>query len=130
MAAARPRTWLFDAGERPRADHLRALCVGEHQRGTRAGTHLAADTLAQHYSLRTRDWLRRLGAAFALLPWALFVFVSGKSFVVPSLMEMEAFPETNNPGYFLVKSGLWLMAITIIAQALLDIFRPFRTDDV
>ena len=58
------------------------------------------------------------------------MFVSGKSFVVPSLMEMEAFPETNNPGYFLVKSGLWLMAITIIAQALLDIFRPFRTDDV
>jgi TRAP-type mannitol/chloroaromatic compound transport system permease small subunit len=97
---------------------------------TRAGTHLAADALAQRYSLRTRDWVKRLGAGLGLLPWALFVLVAGKSFVVPSLLELEAFPETGNPGYFLIKCGLWLMAITIIAQAILDIFRPLPVDDV
>ena len=97
---------------------------------TRAGTHLAADTLAQHYSLRTRGWMKRLGAGLAVLPWALFVFVSARSFVVPSVLELESFPETNNPGYFLIKSALWLMAITIIAQSLVDVFRPLRRDDV
>jgi TRAP-type mannitol/chloroaromatic compound transport system permease small subunit len=97
---------------------------------TRAGTHLAADALAQRYSHRIRDWLKRLGAGLGLLPWALFVLVAGKSFVVPSVLELEAFSETGNPGYFLIKCGLWLMAITIIAQAILDIFRPLPVDDV
>src|SRR5882724_10579917 len=45
---------------------------------TRAGTHLAADLLAQKYSARTRRRLRRVGAAVGLLPWALFVLVAGK----------------------------------------------------
>lgn len=97
---------------------------------TRAGTHLAADALAQRYTARTRDWLKRLGAGLGLLPWALFVLIAGKTFVVPSLLELESFPETDNPGYFLIKCGLWLMAITIIAQAVVDIFRPLSADDV
>jgi len=97
---------------------------------TRAGTHLAADTIAQYYSARTRGWLWRLGAAFALLPWAFFVFIASKIFVVPSVLELESFAETDNPGYFLIKCGLWLMAITIIAQAIVDIIRPLPADDV
>ena len=97
---------------------------------TRAGTHLAADALAQHYTARTREWLKRLGAGLGLLPWALFVLIAGKTFVVPSLLELESFPKTDNPGYFLIKCGLWLMAITIIAQAVVDIFRPLPADDV
>ncbi len=42
---------------------------------TRAGTHLAADTLAQRYSARTRHWLKRIGTAVSVLPWALFVVI-------------------------------------------------------
>src|SRR5258708_5560870 len=49
---------------------------------TRAGTHLAADTLAQHYSARTRHRIKQLGSAFALLPWALFVVFASKPFVM------------------------------------------------
>ena len=97
---------------------------------TRAGAHLAADVLAQHYTARTRGWLRRLGAGFGLLPWALFIIIAGKIFVVPSALQLESFAETDNPGYFLIKCGLWLMAITIIAQAVVDIFRPLPADDV
>jgi len=97
---------------------------------TQAGTHLAADAVAQHYTARTRDWLKRLGSGLGLLPWALFVLIAGKTYVVPSLLELESFPETDNPGYFLIKCGLWLMAITIIAQAVVDIFRPLPADDV
>ena len=97
---------------------------------TRAGTHLAADAVAQHYTARTRDLLKRLGSGLGLLPWALFVLIAGKTFVVPSLLELESFPKTDSPGYFLIKCGLWLMAITIIAQAVVDIFRPLPADDV
>ena len=56
---------------------------------TRAGTHLAADTLAQRYSPRTHSRLRKGIAAVGLIPWALFVFISGKSFVVPSVLELN-----------------------------------------
>lgn len=97
---------------------------------TRAGTHLAADTLAQRYSARTRSWLKRIGSAVSVLPWALFIVVASKSFVVPSVLELESFSETSNPGYFLIKCALWLMAFMVIAQAVLDILRPFPADDV
>jgi TRAP-type mannitol/chloroaromatic compound transport system permease small subunit len=96
---------------------------------TRSGTHLAADTLAQSYRPRTRAWIKRLGGGFALLPWAVFVFVAGKAFVVPSVLEGESFPETNNPGYFIIKCCLWSMAATMIAQAVVDIARPIPRDD-
>jgi TRAP-type mannitol/chloroaromatic compound transport system permease small subunit len=97
---------------------------------TRAGAHLAADTLVQRYSARTRFWIMRIGTAVSVLPWALFVFFASKIFVVPSVLELESFSETSNPGYFLIKCALWLMAITIIAQAVVDIFRPLPADDV
>jgi TRAP-type mannitol/chloroaromatic compound transport system permease small subunit len=97
---------------------------------TRAGTHLAADTLAQRYSASTRHWLKRIGIAVGVLPWAIFVVFAGTSFVVPSALELESFSETGNPGYFLIKCALWLMASMVIAQAALDILRPYPADDV
>lgn len=96
---------------------------------TRAGTHLAADTLAQRYSARTRALLKRIGAAFALVPWALFVLIAGKSFVVPATLGLEDFPDTNNPGYFIIKVALWVLAILMLAQAVLDVFRSGHNGD-
>ena len=34
-----------------------------------------------------------------------------------------------NPGYFLIKIALWVMALAIIGQALVDIFRPLKADE-
>ena len=96
---------------------------------TRAGTHLAADTLAQRYSARTRHRLKQLGAALGLLPWALFVLFASKGIVLSSVLGLESFQDTNNPGYFIIKAALWLMAVVIIAQAAVDIFRPKPADD-
>jgi TRAP-type mannitol/chloroaromatic compound transport system permease small subunit len=95
---------------------------------TRARTHLAADILARRYSPRTRQRLNRLGSAFGLLPWALFVLIAGKSTIISALRGLEAFQDSGNPGYFLVKLALWVMAILIFGQALLDIFRPQAAD--
>jgi TRAP-type mannitol/chloroaromatic compound transport system permease small subunit len=97
---------------------------------TRAGTHLAADTLAQRYSARTRRWIKRIGTAVSVLPWALFVVFAGASFVIPSVLERESFADTDNPGYFIIKAALWIMAIVIIAQSAVDVFRPSPADDV
>ena len=95
---------------------------------TRAGTHLTADTLAQRYSARTRHRLRQIGAGFALLPWALFMLFASKSIVVSSALGLESFPDSGNPGYFIIKATLWVMVILIIAQSVIEIFRPQPAD--
>ena len=91
---------------------------------TRARTHLAADLLAQRYPLRIRRRLNQLGSALGLLPWAVFVLVASKSTVISSLHDREAFQDSGNPGYFLIKLALWVMAILILCQSLVDILRP------
>jgi TRAP-type mannitol/chloroaromatic compound transport system permease small subunit len=96
---------------------------------TRAGTHLAADLLAQRYSARTRQRLNRAGAAIGLLPWALFVLIAGKNIVVQSVQHLESFQDSGNPGYFLIKVALWIMAAAILGQSLVDILRPLQADD-
>jgi TRAP-type mannitol/chloroaromatic compound transport system permease small subunit len=96
---------------------------------TRARTHLAADLLASLYPPRVRRRLNQLGSALGLLPWALFVLIASKSTVISSLHDREAFQDSGNPGYFLIKLALWVMAILILGQSLLDILRPRAVDE-
>jgi TRAP-type mannitol/chloroaromatic compound transport system permease small subunit len=96
---------------------------------TRAGTHLAADLLARRYSARARRRLHQAGSAIGLLPWALFVLIAGKTTVVSSIHDLESFQDSGNPGYFLVKLAVWVMAALILGQSLVDIFRPLAADD-
>jgi TRAP-type mannitol/chloroaromatic compound transport system permease small subunit len=96
---------------------------------TRAGTHLAADALAQRFSARRRNQLARLGAALGLAPWALFVLYSSKNVVVSSIAALEAFPDTSNPGYFIIKAALWVLALLMLAQAVVEVSRPARMGD-
>ena len=97
---------------------------------TRAGTHLAADALAQRYSPRLRQRIRQAGALVGLVPWALFILWSSRAAVWSSLSLFERFPDTANPGYFLIKLALWLMAALILIQAVVDVARPMPEDDV
>jgi TRAP-type mannitol/chloroaromatic compound transport system permease small subunit len=89
---------------------------------TRAHTHLATDVIARGYSERARDMLARAGALIGMLPWALFVLIAGKNIVISSVLGREAFPDTANPGYFIVKIALWLLAGLMFIQALLEVF--------
>jgi TRAP-type mannitol/chloroaromatic compound transport system permease small subunit len=91
---------------------------------TRAGTHLAADALARSYPMRVRILIVRLGALFGLLPWAVFILFAGRRIVLWSVEQLELFPDTYNPGYFLIKCAMALLALLVIAQAILDIARP------
>ena len=91
---------------------------------TRAHTHLAADALARHYNDKARDWLWRFGVLIGLVPWALFVATAGAKLVIPSLLAREAFADTYNPGYFIIKLALWVLAGLILLQSIIDILRP------
>jgi TRAP-type mannitol/chloroaromatic compound transport system permease small subunit len=93
---------------------------------TRAGTHLTADALAQRFSARRRSQLARLGAVLGLVPWSLFVLFSSKATVVASIAARETFPDTYNPGYFIIKAALWVLALLMLAQAVIEVFRPAR----
>jgi TRAP-type mannitol/chloroaromatic compound transport system permease small subunit len=96
---------------------------------TRAGTHLAVDLLARRYSPRTRRRLARLGAALGLLPWALFVLLASRTAVVSSVRGLESFQDSGNPGYFLIKIALWVMAVVILGQSLVDLLQPRKGND-
>ncbi len=114
------------AGSRPANDVAQwvfALYVAAALRSaTRHRTHLAADTWAARYTPRVRTAIERFGHAFAVLPFALFVLVSGAPMVWNSLRGFESFPDTFNPGYFIVKSAAWLLALLMALQAVAQLF--------
>jgi len=93
---------------------------------TRSKTHLAADTISRNYSQTTRDRLERAGALFGLIPWAIIVLVTSWSLVRQSTLLLERFPDTANPGYFIIKLALLLLAGLLLIQGLLEVSRPVR----
>ncbi|WP_414476161.1 TRAP transporter small permease subunit [Microvirga sp. M2] len=88
---------------------------------TRARVHLAADAHARHYRPETRQRIARMGAALVLVPWAILILVAGWPMVWASLAGLEAFPETGNPGYFLIKLAVLLLAGLVLLQAVVTI---------
>ena len=117
------RLWSRDANDL--GQWLFALYVAmAFTAATRAHTHLAADALARHYSERARALLARLGALVGLVPWALFVIIGGANLVISSVRSLEAFADTYNPGYFIIKLALWLLGGLVLLQAIVDIARP------
>jgi TRAP-type mannitol/chloroaromatic compound transport system permease small subunit len=91
---------------------------------TRAKAHLAADTLSRYYPPQWRKRLSRLGIVLGLLPWAIFVLVTSRNIVLSSLLSLEQFPDTYNPGYYLIKVALWLLALLVLIEGVIDLTRP------
>jgi TRAP-type mannitol/chloroaromatic compound transport system permease small subunit len=88
---------------------------------TRSKAHLAADTMARNYSAATRQWLARAGARFGLIPWSVIVLITSWSLVRDSMLLLERFPDTGNPGYFIIKLALLLMALLVLIEGLLEL---------
>ena len=91
---------------------------------TRERAHLAADTFARRYRPSTRAVIDRFGALVCVAPWALFILVGGGPTIWQSVRQLEGFPDTFNPGYFIVKASAWILALLALLQALLDATRP------
>jgi TRAP-type C4-dicarboxylate transport system permease small subunit len=96
---------------------------------TRAGTHLATDAVARRYRPATRRLLAHAGNLLALAPWALCILVTATPAILRSLGQLERFPETGNPGYFVVKLALWMLALGVLATIFVDLIKPHAKDE-
>ena len=127
LCAQWPLRDVVGAGSRPANDTAQwvfALYVALAMRhATRAHGHLAADTLTQHYAPATRARIARW-EPLCVLPWAVFVLVSGWAPTWQSLRGLEAFPDTYSPLYFVIKLSAWLLALLMALQAVADLVAP------
>lgn len=89
------------------------------------GAHLVARPDLTPVPGHSPRW-RLLGEPLCILPWASFVIGSAVPGTWRSLASWERFPETDNPGYFIIKLALELMALLMALQAASDIVRTVR----
>jgi TRAP-type C4-dicarboxylate transport system permease small subunit len=88
---------------------------------TRERTHLAVDAVARGYPARARARLERIAAAVVLVPWSLFIIATSALPAWQSLLQLERFADTLNPGYFVLRAAVLAMAAMVLAQAIADI---------
>ena len=93
---------------------------------TRAGIHLTPGGIAGSYSERVRLRLELCLQVAVLAPWAALVIVAAWPTMRASLFALERFPETGNPGYFVVKLAAVLLAGTVLLQAVVAASRAAR----
>jgi TRAP-type C4-dicarboxylate transport system permease small subunit len=94
---------------------------------TRQGMHLTPNAIAQHYPAAWRRRLLRWAQALVVMPWSLFVLWTATPLTWHAVAQLEAFPDTLNPGYFLLKCGVWLLAALMLMQAALTLWEPPTT---
>jgi TRAP-type mannitol/chloroaromatic compound transport system permease small subunit len=90
----------------------------------RRRTHIAADAFAHRFSARTRARLARAGALLVLIPWCTFVLYAAAPLIWNAVRHAEAFGETLNPGYFVIKIAVAILAVLVLLEALLEIAQP------
>ena len=54
------------------------------------------------------------------------MLVTSWSLVRDSTLLLEHFPDTGNPGYFIIKIALLLMALLVLIEGLLELMPPVR----
>jgi hypothetical protein len=90
------------------------------------GAHLVARPDLAETGAGRAARMRRVGAPLCVLPWALFIVISPAQQVAHSVANLELFPDTFNPGYFMIKLALVLLGLLIAVQAVLDLRRALR----
>jgi TRAP-type C4-dicarboxylate transport system permease small subunit len=94
---------------------------------TRERAHLAVDAIAHGYPPRLKAAIGRWGTFACVAPWALFMTWTVGPTAWRSLLQLEKFAETFNPGYFIIKLAAVLLAVLALLQALLDVLRAPRS---
>ena len=77
--------------------------------------------LAAHPEALGRARWRRIGAALAPLAWCAWVLVTAAVPSWNSLRQAESFPDSFNPGYFVIKIALLIMAALLAWQCLREL---------
>lgn len=92
---------------------------------TRQRTHLAAHVPPRLGEHGRRLLLLALPGGITLL-WGLYVLWSSAATVWQSLRGAERFAETLDPGYFLIRLGVWVMAALVVVQGVVMIAEALR----
>jgi hypothetical protein len=85
------------------------------------GVHLAARH-APDEQTHPSPW-RRWAVFACTAPWAVFVLWTTAPTVWQSTMQLEKFGETLNPGYFIIRIALWLLALLVLAHGVMSVLR-------
>ncbi len=91
-----------------------------------AGTHLSAHVGTEHEATGAAPW-RRWALAACVLPWTIFMVWASAPQVWASVVNMERFNETSNPGFFLIKCAGLLLVVLVAMQTLLQLRSPVST---
>jgi TRAP-type C4-dicarboxylate transport system permease small subunit len=91
---------------------------------TRRRSHLAVDAFAHAIAPRWRERISRAAALAVLAPWSAMLLASGAGSAWQSLLALEGFPETMNPGYFAIRGAGMILAALVLAQAIVDLCAP------
>lgn len=88
---------------------------------SRARVHLAS-LRPDHLTTQRPRW-----QAWALLactaPWAVFMLWAGWPVVAASVLSLEHFGETLNPGYFIVKLAMVLLLVLVLLDGILQLLQ-------
>ena len=75
-----------------------------------ANAHLAASHQPSSPGDRRARW-KRYALLLCIAPWALLIVWTSSAQVWESVVHLERFSETGNPGFFIIKFAGWLMAL-------------------
>ena len=120
--------WSHQANDA--AQWLFALYVAFALReATRRRAHLACGLPGAGRASPWRARIDRYGESLLVLPWGVFVLAVGAAPTWRSVAGLEAFPDTYDPLYFVVRVAAWLLALGLVVQALLSLLGPAPGED-
>lgn len=94
-----------------------AITAASHANAHLAAGHQTSSDVAS--APRWKRWVLLL----CIAPWALLIVWTSSAQVWESIMRLERFSETGNPGLFLVKLASWVMALLALAYSALSVVR-------
>ena len=87
-----------------------------------ANVHISAGHHPPSAQFGTPRW-KRYALLLCVAPWALLILWTSSAQVLESILSLEHFSETGNPGYFVIKFSCWLMAILALSYCVLAAVR-------
>ena len=89
--------------------------------------HVRVDIFYSRFSAKTRAWIDLLGSLFLLLPVMIFVAWISWEYVSDSWAVLEGSREAGGlPAVFLLKSLILVLALMMVLQALVQIYRSLQ----
>jgi TRAP-type mannitol/chloroaromatic compound transport system permease small subunit len=89
----------------------------------RHDAHVRVDIFFRRLPARTRAAIDLVGTVLFLLPWLVLLGWYSVPIVLNSVRQLEEFPETYTPGYFVLKLQLAVFVCLVALQALATIGR-------